>query len=289
MFGILTLASPFFSEETLKHIKNIPGKTWRAAIPKNFAHLTRDEMKAKLMPAPQLPKTMEFATSEPNTAIPDAFDFRTAFPKCVGEIRDQQKCGSCWAFSAVGAFSDRRCTAGLDTERVQYSEEYVVACDTHDKGCQGGSILYVHMFLKKTGTPTLKCISYKSGDGNTKSCPTKCDDGSDITLTKTKSYRIIEMNTTLMMEEIQKGPIQGQFFVYEDFTYYEGGIYQHEYGEMLGGHAIITMGWGEENGVPYWIIRNSWGPEWGEHGYFRIIRGTNECIIETAAACVEVK
>lgn len=57
----------------------------------------------------------------------------------------------------------------------------------------------------------------------------------------------------------------------------------------MGGHAVAFVGYGEENGVKYWTIRNSWGPEWGEKGYFRILRGTNECGIEEECLIVEVK
>ena len=58
------------------------------------------------------------------------------------------------------------------------------------------------------------------------------------------------------------------------------GIYQHTTGRSLGGHAIKMIGWGEENGTPYWICVNSWNVWWGEEGTFRILRGQNECGIE---------
>jgi len=246
--------------------------------------MSEQEIKSHLMVATKMPvvKGTPIATAG---AFPAAFDARTEWPACMGVIRDQQQCGSCWAFSAVGDFGDRACVAGVDKKRIQYSEEYVVSCDPKDKGCQGGSVLYVHMFLKNTGTTTLACNAYKSGNGTTGTCPTKCDDGSAIKLTKSPNYRIMELSIDAFMLEISvHGPIQGMFYVYEDFEYYESGIYQHEYGEMLGGHGIMIVGWGEENGTPYWICRNSWGEDWGEAGHFRIIRGTNECIIETAAA-----
>lgn len=57
--------------------------------------------------------------------------------------------------------------------------------------------------------------------------------------------------------------------VYEDFYYYYTGIYLHSFGDLLGYHAIRVIGWGEEEGTPYWIAANSWGDWWGENGYFR--------------------
>lgn len=59
------------------------------------------------------------------------------------------------------------------------------------------------------------------------------------------------------------------------------GIYQHLFGDILGGHAVKIIGWGEENNVPYWLVANSWNSDWGENGYFRIKRGNNECMFES--------
>mmetsp|Transcript_1745 Transcript_1745/g.1707 ORF Transcript_1745/g.1707 Transcript_1745/m.1707 type:complete len:105 (-) Transcript_1745:48-362(-) len=72
---------------------------------------------------------------------------------------------------------------------------------------------------------------------------------------------------------IQKGPVEGAFTVYDDFMSYGGGIYQHKSGKMLGGHAIKIIGWGKEGDLYYWLCANSWGPAWGENGYFRIQMG----------------
>ena len=76
------------------------------------------------------------------------------------------------------------------------------------------------------------------------------------------------------------GPVEAAFSVYSDFETYEGGIYQHVAGSYEGGHAIRIVGWGAENGTAYWTVANSWNPYWGEKGYFRILRGANECGIE---------
>ena len=87
-----------------------------------------------------------------------------------------------------------------------------------------------------------------------------------------------------MMQEIyENGQVEGSFLVYEDFVTYQSGVYQHVTGEYLGGHAIKIIGWGVENGVKYWLCVNSWNDEWGDKGFFKIIRGTNDCGIENNA------
>jgi len=77
------------------------------------------------------------------------------------------------------------------------------------------------------------------------------------------------------------GPVETAFTVYSDFEDYAGGIYHHVTGKMAGGHAVKFVGWGVDNGVKYWKVANSWNPHWGEKGYFRILRGTNEGGIES--------
>jgi len=65
------------------------------------------------------------------------------------------------------------------------------------------------------------------------------------------------------------------FMVMGDFPAYKSGIYQWSHGGLLGGHAIEIVGWGTESNVPYWIVKNSWNEDWGEKGFFRIVRGTD--------------
>merc|ERR1711907_775436 len=79
------------------------------------------------------------------------------------------------------------------------------------------------------------------------------------------------------------GPMEVAFSVYSDFENYAGGIYHHTTGEQVGGHAVKVVGWGVESGVKYWKIANYWNPYWGEKGYFRIRRGSNEGGIEDQA------
>ena len=88
-----------------------------------------------------------------------------------------------------------------------------------------------------------------------------------------------------MMSDIYlNGPIQATFLMENDLYGYESGIYQCSTdGGDLGGHATIAVGWGEENGIKYWIVQNSWGADWGEGGHVKIRRGINTCGIESNA------
>jgi len=84
-----------------------------------------------------------------------------------------------------------------------------------------------------------------------------------------------------MKEIMTNGPVEGGFSVYADFLSYKSGVYQHETGGFLGGHAIKILGWGVEDGTPYWLVANSWNLSWGDKGYFKILRGEDECGIES--------
>jgi len=80
---------------------------------------------------------------------------------------------------------------------------------------------------------------------------------------------------------LKNGPIWVAFLVYEDFMDYKTGIYENLYGQRLGGHAVRLLGWGEENGKKFWRLANNWNTDWGEDGFFRMIRGQDECWIES--------
>ena len=85
-------------------------------------------------------------------------------------------------------------------------------------------------------------------------------------------------------KEIYKwGPCTTGMVIYQDFIDWDGkGVYVYDKrSERIGGHAVVLMGWGEENGKLFWLVRNSWGSDWGKNdGYFKILRGENHCEIE---------
>jgi len=87
----------------------------------------------------------------------------------------------------------------------------------------------------------------------------------------------------MMTEIYANGPIETAFDVYEDFLSYSGGVYKHTTGPLLGGHAVKVLGWGVLNSTNYWLVANSWNPDWGLQGYFMMLRGVNECNFESSA------
>jgi C1A family cysteine protease len=106
--------------------------------------------------------------------IPTSFDARTQWPSCIHSIRNQQQCGSCWAFGATEALSDRFCIASNGKIDVVLSPEDLVACDSSDMGCNGGWLNNAWNYLTKTGAVSDACFPYSSGAGSVPQCPKTC-------------------------------------------------------------------------------------------------------------------
>ncbi|CAL5993014.1 Cathepsin_B [Hexamita inflata] len=279
MFVFLSaVTKDYHNHAFLEMLKNIPDMTWTPEIPERFRGMSYAAVRAHLMPE----TVQQVATAEKVLIVgeaPAAFSWLEVRPNCM-VVRNQGQCGSCWAFSSVGPLADNRCISKKDSGRVVYSEQYPVSCDGGNHGCDGGYLTKAMAFLKNTGTPTDRCVSYKSGNGATGKCPSKCDDGSNIATVRSANYQNVCAGEIGIKNALTHGTLQTAFTVYQDFMYYKSGIYQHKSGASQGGHAVVFVGYGEEKGVKYWVVRNSWGTSWGERGYFRIIRGNNECGIE---------
>ena len=124
-------------------------------------------------------------------------------------------------------------------------------------------------------------------------CPSKCDVSARAPYLSFDTYRFgidgyvqtyDNDADTIALAILQGGPVTASFDVYQDFEDYVGGIYIKTTNVTVGGHAIRIVGWGEEGGVKYmyWQVANSWNKYWGENGYFRIRRGTDEAGIESS-------
>jgi len=122
--------------------------------------------------------------------------------------------------------------------------------------------------------PTPACAS--SCDANT-TYPTPYASDRHVFAT---SYSVASDPTQIQQEIFSHGPVEAAFTVYEDFLAYKTGVYHHVTGDELGGHAVKILGWGVESGTNYWLVANSWNNDWGDNGFFKIARGTDECGIE---------
>eukprot|EP01038_Epipyxis_sp_PR26KG_P005079 gene5079-7086_t len=243
-----------------------------------------------------------------------------------GRVRDQSSCGSCWAFGSTEAFNDRFCIATGDATTVFSAEDTNACCNgvscSFSMGCNGGQPSGAWNWFTKVGVSSgadyadigtgssckpyslqscahhvdppagmVACDSLPSF--STPKCTSTCSESAYKTAYKSdkhlasSSYSVKSV-ANIQKELMEKGTVSVAMTVYEDFESYSSGIYQHKTGKSLGGHAIKMIGWGEENGTPYWICVNSWNSSWGEKGTFRILRGSNECGIEGSVVAGDV-
>ncbi|KAK2956056.1 putative Gut-specific cysteine proteinase [Blattamonas nauphoetae] len=284
---IIGLASvSAFDTSIIDTINNDKTATWTAG-PTKFTGKTTEELKR--MFSKELQQMLEDSDWEPfefNDNSPKEFDARTEWPNKIQGVRDQGSCGSCWAFAGSSVLSDRFAIAGCG--KGELSQQDLVSCDMVDMGCNGGNPMLEWVWMTLRGITTADCIPYVSGDGTVPKCPKKCANGTAITRHKANSFSQI-IGPFIKNNLQSSGPQEVCFTVYEDFMSYRSGIYEHKTGEMLGGHAVKLVGWGEENGTKFWTCQNSWGLNWGESGYFRIKRGSNECGIEAMVFAGKVK
>jgi len=215
---------------------------------------------------------------------------------CVGPVLDQGECGSCWAFGAAEAISDRLCMK-LDRTFTQLAPLDLVTCDQSDGGCDGGDPSSAWQYATG-GLATEQCMPYLTADGgpvptcepasepclnfiDTPSCPANCNGGGAIDRSHAVATVYGVQGVDQMMTELdQNGPFEVAFTVYSDFLTYKSGVYTYQSGDALGGHAVKMIGYGTLDGTDYWLCQNSWTTTWGDGGYFMIRRGTDECGIE---------
>ena len=160
------------------------------------------------------------------------------------------------------------------------SPQHMVDCDLNNFGWDGGYLLLAWDFIQNSGIVDEDCYPYVSGSTKVAGeCKNACT-SANKEWKPSKSKGIDHPGSILLIqEEIQKnGPVEAAFTVYEDFMNYKKGVYQHISGGLLGGHAVKCLGWGNEGGVDYWLMANSWGTQWGDNGFFKIKMG--DCGVE---------
>lgn len=225
----------------------------------------------------------------PHHNLSRAGNFTYRGHRCI-QIINQGSCGCCYAAAAVEMVTARRCLQLNDSRLV--SLEDLVTCDhtkylnIQNNGCRGGNSLASLKFGETTGMVYDTCEDYwnRTYPYPTETCKTVCKDKrpKDRTIKNKAPYRLSGVDA-MMRDIYQNGPIAVSMYLANDFPSKDKkGVYSSGPNTKLGGgHAVMIVGWGEENGVPYWDCANTYGTNWGDQGYFKIKRGSNELKIET--------
>jgi cathepsin L len=274
--GVFVANSRFVSEQNRQ-----PGSLFRCSL-NHLAALTPAEYRSMLgyrkSDKVALPKKAKRAPLR-RGAAPDSLDYRDQ--GVVNAVKDQGQCGSCWAFSAIQAIES---TYALQTKNLySLSEQNLVDCDIVSLGCEGGNMItaFAYLILLQGGKVATEVgYPYTAADGScvydsSKAVGPLLDDFTEG----------IPFDESGLKESVAS---YGPHAVAIDaagvsFQLYTSGIYNDQScSALLLDHGVGVIGYGTESGTDYWLVRNSWGVNWGEKGYIRIARNAgNECGVAT--------
>ncbi|XP_029919247.1 cathepsin L1-like [Myripristis murdjan] len=216
--------------------------------------------------------------------IPSSVDWRK---ECmVSPVQNQGYCGSCWAFSAVGALEGqmKKKTGSL----IPLSPQNLVDCSTNDgnNGCCGGFMTSAYKYIiENGGIDSEQSYPYEEKRG-------KCRYTSEGKAGECFGFQVLPQGDENILQYIVAtvGPISAAINAnLRTLHFYEGGVYNdpdcHNY---ILNHAILIVGYGTDQGEDFWLVKNSWGTGWGEAGYLRLARNNNLCGIAEFAVYPEV-
>jgi len=226
----------------------------------------------------------------------------------------RQNCGSCYAFSAVSALESRLRIQTLNKDQTLFSRQHPLSCSFYTEGCEGGYPLLVGKFFYEFEILPEACFPLRK-DGII-NCSKRCDNSQHPKKYSVSKYGYLggyygATTEELMVKEIYAhGPIPGNLLPPPSFSMYASGVFQmndskgtkKNIGTISTSsivdrnitwqnvqHSIVLVGWGEENNLKYWIGMNSWGTTFGEGGFFKILRGENDCNIESMGDYIRLK
>lgn len=189
----------------------------------------------------------------------------------VAHIKDQGSCGSCWAFSTIATVEaiNKIVTGKL----VSLSEQELVDCDrAFNEGCNGGLMDYAFEFIVGNGgIDTEQDYPYKGFEG-------RCDPTrKNAKVVSIDGYEDVPAyNENALKKAVSHQPVSVAIEAGgRALQLYQSGVFTGRCGTNLD-HGVVVVGYGSENGVDYWLVRNSWGTNWGEDGYFKLERNVKK-------------
>ena len=202
----------------------------------------------------------------------------------VTPVSDQGSCGGgCVAYAVTANVEG--VNFATNHKLVPLSAEEVVACAMTDGCCGGFPSDAIQWFLTHTNGKicTAASMPYNSSDGIPGPCSTNCTTGAQVT----KSINLPKSELAIATSLVMNGPVA----VAVDATtwqLYTGGVFANcTYSQL--DHTAVAVGYDDTHNPPYWLIKNSWGTSWGENGYIRIAKGSNQCGVKELATTVQVK
>jgi C1A family cysteine protease len=216
------------------------------------------------------------------SAIPTSFDWRDQ--GVITSVKDQQYCNSGYAFAGVAAMESFLIRQGKANTNINLSEQDIVDCSYkrfgyQNSGCDGGEMTAVFQYFNVKDIVLENEYPYTSGRSHRHSvCRIPSPLRNEI---KGKlNIKNVKMNEDQMIEILMnKGPLVIAIANdYRSFNNLGDGIFDDATTiHVQPNQYVLLIGFGEENGKPYWIIKNSWGTSWGKNGYGKIVRGKNMC------------
>jgi C1A family cysteine protease len=276
--AVFLLGTASFADEVadIQAAIKAKGKKWVAGRT-SMMMLSPEERKARLgnFQATGLPDPDAEPYQESYTAVPATFDWRNMNgngTSYVTPIRNQEQCGSCWAFAAAaGLESYTLMTQNIPNTNLDLAEQILISCQ-NPNGCSGGWPSQASAYIKSTGLPLEACFGYMAHDAQDGAYSVYCSDA--CANWQNSTYKILDYGSVSFSVSaikdalVNSGPLVTTFNVYSDFYSYNGGIYAYTTGTYEGGHAVLIVGYDDVN--QYFIVKNSWGSGWGESGYFNI-------------------
>jgi cathepsin F len=215
-----------------------------------------------------------------SNAAPDEYDWRNQGR--VSAVKDQMKCGSCYAFATVGNLEGLY--AANKGVMKTFSEQFLVDCDTGDSGCNGGLMQFTFNWLKNNGIMYEADYPYTGEKGECKSDASKYADMQITGYEKLGNWWTVYscVDEAKIKEYLYTtGPLAISLDANPLYDYVSGvlDVSKDTCNKDGINHAVTLVGYGNDSasGLDYWIIKNSWGTAWGEKGYFRIRRGEGTC------------